>query len=237
LSPIANTPSSLTAPKRFLKARSTRKRLPDFALEIQHRVDHVFEHARPGDAAFLGDVPDQEYGAAGLPSRTAPGARRDSRTCAHRTRERRQRSLRIHGLDGVDATSRRGIGLLAYCLRQNALDAGLGQCMRCARPAGRGAARAGDLRRGFLAGDVQRLRSGPASAASACNTRVDLPMPGSPPISTTEPRTSPPPSTRSSSPIADFVEARRTSDKVFQALHSVHCPCHFEYSAPQSLQT
>ena len=28
LSPIANTPSSLTAPKRFLNARSTRKRLP-----------------------------------------------------------------------------------------------------------------------------------------------------------------------------------------------------------------
>ena len=27
-SPIANTPSSLTAPKRFLNARSTRKRLP-----------------------------------------------------------------------------------------------------------------------------------------------------------------------------------------------------------------
>ena len=33
----------------------------------------------------------------------------------------------------------------------------------------------------------------------ACSSKVDFPMPGSPPISTTPPATSPPPSTRSSS--------------------------------------
>ncbi|CFW44741.1 Uncharacterised protein [Bordetella pertussis] len=37
------------------------------------------------------------------------------------------------------------------------------------------------------------------SEASACSSSVDLPMPGSPPISTTAPATSPPPSTRSNS--------------------------------------
>ena len=37
------------------------------------------------------------------------------------------------------------------------------------------------------------------SASSACSSSVDLPMPGSPPISTTPPATMPPPSTRSSS--------------------------------------
>jgi len=36
-------------------------------------------------------------------------------------------------------------------------------------------------------------------ASSACSSKVDLPMPGSPPISTTPPETMPPPSTRSSS--------------------------------------
>ena len=36
-------------------------------------------------------------------------------------------------------------------------------------------------------------------SASACSSSVDLPMPGSPPISTTEPGTMPPPSTRSNS--------------------------------------
>ena len=35
--------------------------------------------------------------------------------------------------------------------------------------------------------------------ASACSSSVDLPMPGSPPISTTAPATRPPPSTRSNS--------------------------------------
>ena len=30
------------------------------ALEIEHRVDHVLEHARAGDRAFLGDVADED---------------------------------------------------------------------------------------------------------------------------------------------------------------------------------
>ena len=33
------------------------------ALEVEHRVDHVLEHARPGDLAVLGDVADQEQSA------------------------------------------------------------------------------------------------------------------------------------------------------------------------------
>src|SRR5690606_18935190 len=37
--------------------------------------------------------------------------------------------------------------------------------------------------------------------ATACSSRVDLPMPGSPPTSTTAPSTRPPPRTRSSSPM------------------------------------
>ena len=40
-----------------------------------------------------------------------------------------------------------------------------------------------------------------AMLAAACNSSVDLPMPGSPPSSTIEPGTMPPPSTRSSSPM------------------------------------
>ena len=40
-------------------------------------------------------------------------------------------------------------------------------------------------------------------AAEACISRVDLPMPGSPPSRITEPRTKPPPVTRSSSPIPE----------------------------------
>src|SRR5476649_151771 len=57
-----------------------------------------------------------------------------------------------------------------------------------------------------------------------CNRIVDLPMPGSPPISTTEPSTRPPPSTRYSSPEA--VEKRGISSTLTYArvLIWVCCP-------------
>src|SRR3990167_912553 len=44
-----------------------------------------------------------------------------------------------------------------------------------------------------------------------CSRMVDLPMPGSPPISTTEPSTRPPPSTRSSSAEPDATRGTSTS--------------------------
>ena len=44
-----------------------------------------------------------------------------------------------------------------------------------------------------------RARLPPAMAAQTCSSNVDLPMPGSPPIRRAEPRTSPPPVTRSNS--------------------------------------
>ena len=36
-----------------------------FALEIEHGVDHVLDHARAGDLALLGDMADQDDGRAG----------------------------------------------------------------------------------------------------------------------------------------------------------------------------
>ena len=52
-----------------------------------------------------------------------------------------------------------------------------------------------------------------ASAAAHCRSSVDLPMPGSPPISVTDPGTRPPPSTRSNSakPVAMRVSGSVTS--------------------------
>ena len=44
-----------------------------------------------------------------------------------------------------------------------------------------------------------------ASRSAICKNSVDLPMPGSPPASTTLPATMPPPSTRSSSPMPVFL--------------------------------
>src|SRR5690606_4209560 len=59
-------------------------------------------------------------------------------------------------------------------------------------------------------------------AQRVCSRMVDLPMPGSPPISTTEPSTRPPPSTRSSSPEA--VEKRGTSSTLTSARVLI-CAC------------
>ena len=56
-----------------------------------------------------------------------------------------------------------------------------------------------DLRRGLLARHEQRLPPARATAPSALRSSVDLPTPGSPPTSTSEAGTMPPPSTRSSS--------------------------------------
>ncbi|MNZ45836.1 hypothetical protein D3C78_635000 [compost metagenome] len=55
-----------------------------------------------------------------------------------------------------------------------------------------------------------------------CNRMVDLPMPGSPPISTTEPSTKPPPRTRSSS--LEAVEKRGTSSTLTSASVLI-CAC------------
>src|SRR5437773_7266784 len=100
----------------------------------------------------------------------------------------------------------------------------------------------------------------------ACVNKVDLPMPGSPPTRSTEPRTKPPPVTRSSSvmpedrrgasllfPVSDSsanVRPRRferidtgtlpvvsSSASVFHSPQASHLPCQRLYAAPQFWQT
>ena len=91
---IANTPSSLAAPKRFLIARTRRKLECVIAFEIQHGVDNVLEHARAGDRALLGHVADQDDGdarsawraASAAPRTRAPGRRFPAPTPALRCR-------------------------------------------------------------------------------------------------------------------------------------------------------
>src|SRR4051812_43978073 len=103
-------------------------------------------------------------------------------------------------------------------------------------------------------------------ASSAWSRSVDLPMPGSPPISTTPPSTMPPPSTRSSSPMPvgclstslasisdstatadDFVSGAKrcrpatgdsatVSISVFQASQCGHLPSHLALVPPHSVQ-
>src|SRR5712671_7572457 len=105
-----------------------------------------------------------------------------------------------------------------------------------------------------------------SSRAAHCSSSVDLPMPGSPPTSTTDPGTMPPPSTKSNSrrpvchrsnpaaPTADNrtgglpdgmlllrstrppVRPSGSSTSVFHAPHDSQRPPHLGWSAPQSAQ-
>ena len=119
------------------------------ALEIQHGVDHVFEHARTGDAAFLGHVADQEHGR----SRLLGKARELGRRLAHLADRawRRRQQFGPDGLDGVDHQHPRA---QRRRLLQDALDTGFRQRLqRFQRQAQTLRARR-HLRQRFLAGDV-----------------------------------------------------------------------------------
>ena len=81
------------------------------ALEIQHGIDDMLEHARAGQGAVLGDVPDHDDGDAGLlgQARELGGAFAHLR---HRTR-RRSELAAIERLDGID--HRHGRFALGHC--------------------------------------------------------------------------------------------------------------------------
>jgi len=125
------------------------------AFEVQHRIDHVFEHARAGDAALLGHVADQEHGGAGLLGETHQ-PRRALAHLADRTRRGGQ-ALGPQGLHriGHDQPRPRPGGML-----QDRLDAGLGQRVDPIQWQFQPVRTAGHLRQRLLAGDVQHRQFG-----------------------------------------------------------------------------
>ena len=94
-----------------------------FALERQHRVDHVLDHARSCDLAVLGDMADQNDGGAGTLGKTDERLRR----AAH-LRDRAGRGFdRVgpHGLDRVDDDQARRLALAQR--GDDVLDRGFGR--------------------------------------------------------------------------------------------------------------
>ena len=51
------------------------------ALEREHRVDHVLDHARAGDLAVLGDMADEDHRRAASAWRSGSAPAREPRTC------------------------------------------------------------------------------------------------------------------------------------------------------------
>ena len=138
------------------------------ALELEHAVDEVLEHARAGDGAVLGHVADEDRG----DTRLLGDAEQPRRRLAHlRHRARSRADLgRVERLDGVDHAH---VGPLARERRAHRLELGLGQDLHALGPAQPRCAEL-HLRGRLLAGDEQRApvaaRSRPArsGAASTC---------------------------------------------------------------------
>ncbi len=121
-----------------------------FALEVEHRVNHVLDDARAGDLAILGDVADEDDRGARL---LGVADQRLRRTAHLRNRAgSRIDHVGPQRLDRIDDQERgRALGGER---RQHVLDAGLGR-----EPHRRGAeieavGAQANLRRGLLAGDV-----------------------------------------------------------------------------------
>ena len=200
---ISKTPTSSVDPYRFFVARSEAQPAGPVALDREHDVDEVLQRLRARPACRPWSRAPRARPGRPRPWRAPSAAASASRTWPTEP-GRPVELLRRHGLDRVDDQQPGPGG--ARQLGDPA-DAGLGDDPDRARrrrpsvePETRGPQP--DLRRGLLAGRVQHARAVARRRPAATWSRsVDLPIPGSPPSSTTDPATSPPPRTRSSSPI------------------------------------
>ena len=150
----------------------------------------------PGERAVLGDVADEHRRHAALLGL----AHEPVRALAH-LGDRAGRRAELGVVDRLDRVDDEHVGRelvdVGEHVRQRRLGRELAGRARCAPSR---SARSRTCWRRLLGGDEQArgCRAAPC-AASTWSSSVDLPMPGSPPSSVTEPGTSPPPSTRSSS--------------------------------------
>ena len=92
------------------------------ALEEEHAVDQVLEHARPGDGALLGHVPDQDHRAVDPLGDLHDRVRRLA-DLARPIPARRSSPSRVQRLDRVDHA---GVGPLGLERREDVLERGLG---------------------------------------------------------------------------------------------------------------
>ena len=164
------------------------------ALELEHAVDEVLEHARAGDRAVLGHVADEERRDARPPSRRAGAARRPRAPARPSRAPSRARPSRA----SAPSRSRRRPGRSRSSVAQTASSSVSARISTASQPPSR-AARSFTCAADSSPVTSSARRLARASRRAPIRSSVDLPTPGSPPTSTSEAGTSPPPSTRSSS--------------------------------------
>ena len=164
------------------------------ALERQHGVDDVLEHARPGEAAVLGDVTDEHdrRRRAAWPRPRAAG--RTPRTWT--TEPGGEPSAGSAMVWMLSTTTSAGqTSSMAATMSGSDVSASSHRSGRTAP------SRSARRRTCWALSSALTYSVVPGHHASSCSSSVLLPMPGSPPSSVTDPATMPPPSTRSSSPM------------------------------------
>ena len=149
---ISNTPASLARPKRFFRRAQRPVGALALALELQHAVDQVLEHAGTGQRAVLGDVPDEQHRGV-LRLGHAHQLARDLADLGDRARGARQ----VGGVQRLHRVDHAHVRALLLDRRDHRLQIGLGdhrdpQRTVAAQPLGPQP----DLRRGLLGGHVQR---------------------------------------------------------------------------------
>ena len=168
------------------------------ALELQHAVDEVLEHARAGQRALLGDVADEQDGGA-----LALGHLADPRRHLAHLADRARRGLeRARECSVWTESMTQASGRSASSAAEHGVEVGLGQHGDLERVGRPGARRAGGSapptprrRRRAWRARPRRGGRGPCSSASTCR------CPASRRAGRASPGTRPPPRTRSSSPM------------------------------------
>ena len=201
---ISKMPTSSVAPKRFFCARRTRTARSASPSNISTDVDEVLEHARAGDRALLGHVADEHDR---VPRALATRRSREaaSRTCATEPGAEPISSAQSVCTESTTQTSGASASMVAQTASSRSRRAR-------ARPRSSPAARRAAAPAPATPRPTRAARGVSGRAREHRRVRLDLPTPGSPPSSTSEPGTSPPPSTRSSSAMPVEAVGRRQLD-------------------------
>ena len=101
------------------------------AFQVEHGIDDVLQHARPGDDAFLGDVPDDEDRHPGGFGQLAQAAG----ALAH-LRDRPGRGVHLGDVDGLDRVDDEQLGLHGADVLEDGVEVGLGDQVELGRAAG-----------------------------------------------------------------------------------------------------
>ena len=144
------------------------------ALELQHAVDEVLEHARARERALLGDVADEQHrDVARL------GQARDAVGDLAHLADRARRAGQVGRVQRLDRVDHAHLGALCVQRGEHGLEVGLRERRHVQRRAGQPLGPQADLGGGLLAGDVERAAArrpagcrAPSRSASTCRCRA-----------------------------------------------------------------